>query len=115
MARERSCGLTSWPPDRCLRLKRKMPNLIGELRAVQLLQERLVIEEVHLRRSAALEQVDDSLRPGTSVCLAESCPVLPGVCLAPHARERDAAEAHPETIQEAAAADAEERLVSRAA
>ena len=44
-----------------------MPDAVGQLRAVQLLHRRLVVEQVDVLRPARLKQVDHTLRSGSQM------------------------------------------------
>src|SRR5262249_11061826 len=78
---------------------------------VALIEERLVIEKIELRRPARHEQVNDALRLRREMRLPKHT-VIDGAggALRKHVRERDAAETHAEAVEELAAIEMKRRL-----
>ena len=87
------------------------PDRVGQVLAVHPVQQRLVIEQVELRRPAAHEQVDDPLRPGRKV-RRRARPGTPGSIAADIGRAASASPARPPSPSKLARAiDPSPRLV----
>ena len=98
-----------------------MRTLVGQVLAVQLVEQRLVVEQVELRRPAGHEQVDDALRLRREVRRGEDARERIGAARrrraprrSPFSRlmQRDAAEAEAEPAEEVAAVHASSRCWS---
>ena len=76
-------------------------NGVGKIDAAHVVELRLVVEEVHLRRSARLEEIDDALGLGGEVRQAGQA-VGAGVVVE-QGRERGGAETDAGTLEEVAA------------
>ena len=79
----RSCRSAAWPPR----------HAFGQLFTVQFVKERLVIEQVHLRRSTALKKINDALGLGGKV--GEAGQAADGSFLARRRQNARAAEGWP--------------------
>ena len=78
---------------------------VGELFAVALVEQRLVIKQVQVRRATRHEEVDDSLRFRGEVRAAEDAVVSGLGALREKLIQSDAAEAHAEAVEKGAAVE----------